>query len=155
MGIESGEDQRSSQDRRAWATSPWYAFCWKGRRARNRRASEHRQQYFVDRFSWLQLVWILSLLGFTVVDGMLTLQLLNDGYQEVNPLMDYLLGKGMLPFLLGKYTLTAAGLPLLLIFKNYYLFGTGFRVGYLIPVFVILYAILLGYQLFLLRLFFA
>ena len=39
------------------------------------------------------------------------------------------------------------GLPLLLIFKNYYLFGTRFRVGYLIPLIVVMYLVLIGYQL--------
>ena len=95
---------------------------------------------------------ILTLLIFTIADGVMTLHLVNGDCQEINPVMDYLLSKGMAPFLLGKYVLTVAGLPLLLICKNYSLFGTGLRVGYLIPMFVVLYAILLGYQLYLLQL---
>ena len=43
------------------------------------------------------------------------------------------------------------GLPVLLVFKNYSLFGTRFRVGYLIPMFLGLYALLLVYQLSLLQ----
>ena len=49
-------------------------------------------------------------------------------------------------FLIGKYVLTAVGLPLLLIFKNHCLFGTRFRVGYLILVIVALYLVLIAYQ---------
>ena len=58
--------------------------------------------------------------------------------------MNRLLEHGVLPFLLGKYLLTVIGLPVLLIFKNYYLFGTRVRVGYLIPLLVVLYASYLG-----------
>ena len=46
--------------------------------------------------------------------------------------MAHLLGRGHHAFLAGKYILTAAGLPFLVVFKNYRLFGTRFRVGYLV-----------------------
>ena len=62
-----------------------------------------------------------------------------------------LLEDGIQPFLVIKYALTAGGLPLLLIFQNHYLFGTRVRVGYLIPVTVALYAVLIGYQLMLIH----
>jgi len=87
------------------------------------------------------------LLVLTVVDGVNTLLLLGAGCEEVNPAMGYLLHRGPLYFLLGKYALTTAGLPFLLIFRNFPLFRTRFRVGYLIPMFVGLYLILLGYQI--------
>ena len=77
----------------------------------------------------------------------MTLLLLGTGCEEINPAMGYLLRRGPLHFLLGKYALTTAGLPFLLIFRNFHLFRTRFRVGYLIPVFVGLYLILLGYQI--------
>lgn len=143
------EDDRRPRDRRSRPTSPWDAFRVRGRRMRNRRARDHRRPYFVDRFDWPLFVGILTLLFFTLADGVMTLHLLDGDCQEVNPLMGYLLAKGMVPFLLGKYALTVAGLPLLLVFKNYYLFGTGIRVGHLIPIFIFLYALLLGYQAYL------
>ncbi len=90
---------------------------------------------------------IVSLLTATILDGVITLHLIDIGCVEINPLMSRLLRIGMVPFLLGKYVLTATGLPLLLVFKNHYLFGTRFRVGYLLPIFVALYMILLAYQL--------
>lgn len=92
-------------------------------------------------------VMILLLLLACIADAVLTIQLLEAGAHEINPLMDGLLIHGHQPFLLCKYALTVAGLPFLLIYKNHYLFGTRFRVGYLIPLFVLLYAILIGYQL--------
>ena len=84
-----------------------------------------------------------------LVDAVLTLMLLHCGSEEFNPLMGCLLEHGIRPFLIGKYVLTAVGLPLLLIYKNHYLFGTRFRVGYLIPIIVTLYLVLIAYQTFL------
>ncbi len=117
----------------------------------NRRAGEHRRRYFVDRFSPAMFTFVLMLLMASIVDAILTIQLIEAGATEINPLMDRLLDHGILAFVLGKYALTVAGLPLLLILKNFYLFGTRFRVGYLIPAIVVLYAILIGYQLLLMH----
>jgi hypothetical protein len=140
-------EQRNVPDRRQTPTSPWRLFSQPGRRERNRRAGEHQQSYFVDRFSPVMFVGVLALVAASLVDAVLTMQLLFAGGKEVNPLMDNLLSYGVGPFVLGKYVLTVAGLPLLLIFKNHYLFGTRLRVGYLIPMTVALYMVLIAYQL--------
>jgi hypothetical protein len=143
----TNDETRSQPDRRRQPTSPWGAFPPAGRRMRNRRADERCRPYFVDRFSTAVLAFILMLLIASLLDAILTIRLIDAGGGEVNPLMNHLLRHGVLPFLLGKYLLTVVGLPVLLIFKNYYLFGTRVRVGYMIPVFVALYAVLLAYQL--------
>ena len=143
---ESNIDQRIQSDRRETPTSPWGAFPPAGQRMANRRAGEHRRPYFVDRFSSAMFIVIVMLIIGSLIDAILTIQLIEAGAEEINPLMDRLLNNGILPFLLCKYVLTVAGLPLLLIFKNHYLFGTSFRVGYLIPMVVVMYLILIGYQ---------
>jgi hypothetical protein len=140
-------EETSRGDRREQPTSPWAVFLPGGRRLRHRRAVEHRQAYFVDRFSCWTFVLVLLLLSATIADGVLTLHLLDSGGEEINPLMDRVIQEGATAFLLCKYALTAAGLPILLVFQNHYLFRTRFRVGYLLPAFVGLYAILLTYQL--------
>lgn len=148
---ESNVDQRTQPDRRREPTGPWGALPPAGQRMACRRAGEHRRPYFVDRFSPAMFVFVLMVLAASIVDAVLTMQLIEAGAAEINPLMDRLLDHGILPFLLGKYVLTVAGLPLLLIFKNYYLFGTRFRVGYLIPAIVMMYAVLIGYQILLMH----
>jgi hypothetical protein len=115
-----------------------------------RRAPEHRRSYLVDRFSASMWIAMLLILVLSMVDAFITLYLLDFDCHEVNPLMRHLLNNGVLAFVLGKYALTAAGLPLLLLFKNYFLFGTRFRVGYLIPAIVVMYVVLLIYQVHLL-----
>ncbi len=139
-------EDRHLPDRREQPTGAWAAVIPGGRRLRARRASEHFQQYFVDQFPFHTFLLIVLLLALSTADAAITLVLLDDGCEEINPLMCLLLDKGTSEFVLGKYILTAFGMPLLLVFKNYYLFGTHFRVGYLIPLFVFMYLVLMGYQ---------
>jgi hypothetical protein len=146
-----GVDKRTQPDRRQTPTSPWACLAPAGRRTRQRRGEEHRRPYFVDRFPAVLLAFVLMLLVASIVDALLTIRLIEAGGTEINPLMDRLLDFGVFPFLMGKYALTAVGLPLLVVFKNYYLFGTRFRVGYLFPVLLAMYALLIGYQLVLMQ----
>jgi len=143
----NGQERRSQADRRAKPTSPWGAFPPAGRRMYCRRKEEHRRPYFVDRFSPGLLAVILMLIAASLLDAVFTMQLLAAGGAEINPLMCRLLTCGELAFLSGKYLLTVVGLPLLLVFKNFYLFGTSIRVVYLIPAVVVLYVLLISYQL--------
>jgi hypothetical protein len=140
-------NRRAESDRRQQPTSPWAAFPPAGRRLKMRRAAEHRRPYFTDRFSLGMFIGILALIVASLVDAALTVYILHRGGSEVNPLMSTLLDHGISAFVIGKYALTVAGLPFLLIFRNHYLFGTRLRIGYLIPVCVVLYAILIGYQI--------
>jgi hypothetical protein len=140
-------DRRDTSDRRQTPTSVWAAFPPAGRRMRMRRANEHREPYFTDRFSPTMLVCVLTLVFASLADAGLTIYVLYGGGAEVNPLMKYLLGHGIGSFVVGKYVLTVIGLPILLIFQNHYLFNTRVRVRHLIPAAVALYAVLIGYQL--------
>lgn len=99
----------------------------------------------MDRFSATTFCGILLLLVFTIADGLLTLELLEAGCDEVNPVMRYLLSHSPAHFLLGKYLLAAAGLPVLV------LFGRRHKICYCLPTFVALYAGLVAYQVWLLQ----
>jgi len=146
MDSDSIDGQRIQKDRRTRPTSPIDSLRLQGRRARPRRAAERQDAYFVDRFDPMTLALIVCLLALTILDGILTIELIDTNSEEVNPFMAHLLVRGHHSFLLGKYVLTAAGLPLIVVYKNYRMFGTRFRVGFLIPVFVALYLVLVTYQ---------
>jgi hypothetical protein len=118
---------------------------------RPRRSDERRGKFFTDRFSALTLAMVVTLLSLTVVDGMLTLELLDLNSEEANPFMEHLLKRGALDFVLGKYVLTAFGLPFIVVYKNYPMFKTRFRIGFLLPVFISLYVVLISYQCMLLH----
>jgi Domain of unknown function (DUF5658) len=146
MTHDEASSERDRADRRRRPTSPRDALRGSGRRKAPRRSQDRSGSYFVDRFDAATLAMIVGLLALTIADGVLTIELLDVNSEEVNPFMAHLLGRGHQTFLAGKYILTAAGLPFLVVFKNYRLFGTRFRVGYLFPAFIGLYVVLLSYQ---------
>jgi Domain of unknown function (DUF5658) len=146
MNDDSTESQRGQADRRNRPTSPLDAFRPRGRRVRPRRSVERLGAFFTDRFDAVTLAMIVTLLSLTIVDGVLTLELLDFNSEEANPFMEYLLKRGPLAFMLGKYVLTAMGLPFLVVYMNHPLFKTRFRVGFLLPVFISLYIALISYQ---------
>jgi hypothetical protein len=146
MICDPSGDRRDRSDRRTRPTLPLDALRLWGRRTWPRRDEERQGAFFVDRFDAMTLAMIVSLLALTIVDGVLTIELLDMNSEEVNPFMAHLLTRGNSAFLLGKYILTATGLPFIVVFKQYPMFGTRFRVGFLIPVFVSLYLALAVYQ---------
>ena len=94
----------------------------------------------------------IAVLMLCIVDGVLTIELLDVNSEEANPVMRFLLDRGHLPFLVGKYAITAVGLPFLAVYKNWPFFGTRFRAGFLLPVFLGRYLGLVTYQVHLLGL---
>ena len=122
------------------------AFRFSGRRQRVRRGAEREGPFFTDRFDALILGIIVAVLVLCIVDGVLTIELLDVNSEEANPVMRFLLERGHLPFLVGKYAMTAAGLSFLVVYKNWPFLGTRFRAGFLLPVFLGLYIALVAYQ---------
>lgn len=114
-----------------------------------RREADHARPYLVDRVPGSFLVAAILLLMLTLVDGVVTIFLLDHGYEEANPIMAYLLTRGHASFLIGKYLLTAVFLPVALVMNQYRLFGSRVRVGHLLPVAMMLYFALIVYQGFL------
>ncbi|CAN5815782.1 hypothetical protein BH23PLA1_BH23PLA1_00900 [soil metagenome] len=150
----NNEDLRKQRpDRRRWPSGPLDALFTPGRRRRDRRSAPGASSgsRFFDRHGLATGIGVVLLLVLTIVDGTITMVLLGMHCEEANPLMARLIDHGLLPFILGKYAMTAAGLPVILIFKRHRMFGTSFRVGYLLPIFIGMYLTLLGYQIQLLR----
>jgi len=139
-------DRRVLPDRRESPTPIWAPLRIGGMRTNARRAADRGRAFYVDRFSALMLAMIVTLLLACIADAAITICLVNAGHGELNPLMDVLLQRGVLTFFVGKYLLTAVGLVALLVFKNHFLFGTRFRVGYAIPVLLGVYTVLIAYQ---------
>ncbi len=150
LEVSSQPGQRGSGDRRRVPTGPMDAFRVSGRRQRVRRGAEREGPFFTDRYDALTLAFIVGVLVLCIVDGVLTIELLGVNSEEANPVMRFLLDRGHLPFLVGKYAMTAAGLPFLVVYKNWPFFGTRFRAGFLLPVFLGLYLGLVAYQVHLL-----
>ena len=140
---------RDVADRRQRPTRWWDIFHTAGRRTGFRRSSDLEAERYpiVDRHDATTGVLVVLVLLFTLADGVLTLLLLDHSCEEANPFMAYLVERGPLWFLGGKYVLTAVGLATFLVLRYYRLFGTRLRLGHCIPILAVLYVALLAYQL--------
>jgi hypothetical protein len=141
MDPRDSQPNRGRSDRRRRPTRAWDFLFTPARRKTIRRTNDPSSYpyHFVDQPGQSTIIWTLSLLMLTLIDGVLTLLIIADSQGEANPVMAYLIRRGVLWFILGKYAMTVAALPVLLIFKNYRMFGTSVRVGHTIPVLVSLY----------------
>ncbi len=116
----------------------WYLFF--GSRKEVRRLDDHRKNFFLDLFSLKVFSIIIAVLLLSVIDATLTLYLIRNGATEVNPIMEYFLKYGPLPFLAAKYLLTTASMILLLMHKDAHLFGTKIRAKFLYIIVFIVFA---------------
>ncbi|MFO0956831.1 MAG: DUF5658 family protein [Isosphaeraceae bacterium] len=139
-------------DRRRRTTGLWDFLWTPARRSAHRRAQDQAlgEIRFVDRHPRPIAAMAIALLVLTLVDGVLTLLLVRSHCAEANPVMAYMLEQGELAFLMSKYILTAGGVGFLICARTYPLFGTRFQVANLLPILVVLYMVLLGYQCYLL-----
>lgn len=90
---------------------------------------------------------VIFVLLLSLVDGTLTLTLVEMGAREMNPVMHFYLEAGSVLFISVKYLVTAFSLILLVIFSTRPIFGSrlrGFHLIYSIP---FVYALLIGHQL--------
>ena len=146
MTPEPPEHRGDRPDRRRRDLPVWHPRRLHGRRRRARRLAEHDGPYLVDRCPRLTSVLAALILVLTLTDGALTVELLDRGCEEANPFMRLLLDHSPAAFLVGKYALTAAFLPLAVVMNQYPLLGTRFRVGHLVPAVAALYLVLVAYQ---------
>ncbi len=122
-----------------------------GRRRKPRRVEDRAVHYYVDRYGPASLALFLLSLLFSVADAFITLELIEAGGRELNPVMLFFLQWGIAPFLTVKFGLTISGLLFLLLHKEYHLFGWRIR-GKHVMVFALgLYAVLILYESTLLR----
>lgn len=143
----SHPDRRVQEDRRAKTTSPLSLSSFFGSRKDIRRKADRDNHYYIDRYSLRSVLTVLSALILSVADAIFTLHLVSMGATEINPVMDFFLQFGPLPFLLVKYFLTGTSLIWILVHKNYYLFAGRLRTKYILIAIPILYSILIMYEL--------
>ena len=109
---------RRGSDRRLNPTSPVSLSSLFGSRRHIRREEDRARHFYVDRYDSASVLAFLCTLLLSVADAFLTLMLVHAGATELNPVMDFYLSAGPLPFLMAKYLLTSSCLFLLLIHKN-------------------------------------
>ncbi len=148
---DSAVDRRRRSDRRAWSMQAFFYQFLYGRRRGERRRQAGDPAHYIDVHRPKVLFTTLSILLLCVVDVYFTLTLLEHGGVELNPVMNYLLGRSVWWFFLGKYIVTVCCLLILVTHNHFVLFKrmTGLDV---LQIVLLAYLLLIAYELLLLSL---
>ena len=141
------EQKRELKDRRKSPTRPLSRYSFIGRRKRNRRQAE-KKNYYVDRYGPGILFIFIAVVFLCGSDALLTLKLLQYGGFELNPFMAVLIRKDAVLFFIVKLAITTGSMLVLLLHKNFIVFG-GFKLRTIIYSVFLLYFGLIVYELFL------
>jgi len=101
---------------------------------------------YVDRYEPHLFVAVLFILSCSILDAMLTLQLISKGAIELNLFMAVLIEKDLQQFVSIKMALTCLSIVFLVVHKNFRLYND-FLVRHFIYTITAFYAGLIGYQL--------
>jgi Domain of unknown function (DUF5658) len=113
-------EKRSGSDRRRKELSSFSKYWLTGKRASIRRKEDRQKRWQLDQYSPKMFAIILSIVGLSVLDAMFTLELIDQGAAEVNPIMAYYLNWGPVVFFCIKYLLTFASVLVILLGQRIY-----------------------------------
>lgn len=143
-------ERRSGFDRRRKEMGIFSKYWLKGRRWEARRDEDTRRLHWIDKHSAKTLAAILLIIMFSVMDAIFTLHLVQNGATELNPIMAYYLDCSPLTFFWVKYLLTCGAILIVLLSKNLCLFNTKFQVKFLLIPFLVSFALVVQWELYLL-----
>jgi hypothetical protein len=120
--LQAGEDpgfKRVLPDRRRRPTPMISRHTFRGRRRVIRREEDKKRNIYVDRYGWPLVLLLIAILVLGTADALLTLYHVNvNDAVEMNPFMDFFLGKSQHAFFHVKFVLTALCLVVLCFHKN-------------------------------------
>lgn len=141
---EAVVDQRAEEERRTFSWRTVFFGFMRSRRLSPRREDE-AEVIFLDRHHpWLFFLAVGTML-MSSLDAFMTLQLLDRGMVEINPVMAAVLGQGTATFAISKMTMTGTGI-LALVFLAKARFLNRFRTGLFLTLFFSIYACLVCYE---------
>ncbi len=149
---ESLPESRDRETRRqlSWRTV-FFGFL-RSRRRSTRRGDEGEPLYTDWHHPWLFFLATGTML-LSCMDAFFTLQLLDRGAIEVNPIMALVIGRSTLTFAATKLLLTGLGILMLVFLSRWRIFNL-MRTGLVLTVFFSFYACLVCYEfIYLLRIF--
>lgn len=149
-GIGSLDDNRDRDDRREFSWRTVFFGFTRSRRHDTRRDSEEEPLYTDWHHPWLFFLATGTML-LSCMDAFFTLQLIDRGAVEMNPVMAALIGRGTLAFAATKMLLTGVGILVLVFLSRSRMFNL-MRTGMILTIFFTIYACLVCYEfVFLLR----
>lgn len=142
-------ERRSGVERRHHTVAAYWRGALNPRRRSGRRLSDHIYP-IVDWHSPRVLALVMLILGLSSLDGVLTLMLMSQGANEVNPLMALFVPHNLGWFAAIKLGLTSLGAAVLVACARMKLFRL-FPGELLLYLVVACYVVLVGYELYLLN----
>lgn len=136
-------EDKTLPERRQSPTKPISRYMLKGRRMRSWR--EDDVNYYVDRYGPKLFAVISAILLMGVLDAYLTIRILHLGGSELNALMRWMLDHNPELAIVLKYLVLAASVVILVIHKNFVVFGR-LRIRSVLLAIFILYAVLIAYE---------
>ncbi len=143
-GIEETIIDRTDLDRRGLSWRTLIFGYLRSRRRTTRRASEGMPIFTDYHHPWLFFL-ATGIMMLSCIDAFLTLQLLDRGAIEINPVMAAVIGQSTMMFAVTKMLLTSIGI-LALVFLARAKFMRRFRTGLILTFFFSSYAILVCYE---------
>ena len=143
-GIEETIINRTDSDRRDLSWRTLIFGYLRSRRRTTRRVSEDMPIFTDYHHPWLFFL-ATGIMMLSCFDAFLTLQLLDRGAIEINPVMAAVINQGTLTFAVTKMLLTSIGI-LALVFLARATFMRRFRTGLILTFFFSSYAILVCYE---------
>lgn len=137
--------QRAKPDRRDFSWRTVFFGFTRSRRHAHRRVADDDVVFLDWHHPWLFFLSVGTML-LSCADAFLTLQLINLGMIEVNPIMNAVMAHSTLLFTSTKLSMTALGI-LVLVFLAKAQFLNRFRTGAFLTVFFSFYACLVCYEL--------
>jgi len=142
--VEAIDKQRAATDRRAFTWRTVFFGFMRSRRRHLRREIDAEVIFLDWHHPWLFFLAVGTML-LSCLDAFMTLQLLERGMVEANPVMAAILGRGTTAFAVSKMLMTGISI-LILVFLAKSRFLNRFRTGLLLTVFFTIYACLACYE---------
>ena len=146
---EANPYQRSGEDRRQRRIPKLKYLLFGGKRENARRAADKSKIHFFDRYNTRLFAAIIIILFLSILDALLTLYLIDNGSNELNPVMAYFLKFGPMTFVIAKYMLTSAGVVILLICKNVFLTKANIYTHSIFSYVIVVFSMVVVWQIYL------
>lgn len=137
-------DKRILADRRVFGWRTIFYGYMRSRRHRLRREADAEVLFLDWHHPWLFFLAV-GIMIFSCLDAFMTLQLLERGMYEANPLMAAVLGQGTTAFAVSKMLMTGTSI-LILVFLAKARFLNRLRTGLILTIFFSFYACLICYE---------
>lgn len=141
-------EKRQLSDRRKRPTPLLSRYSIKGRRKKARRSAEGND-YYIDQYELSYLILTLSILILCFLDAYFTVNILQLGGVELNPLMSIIIYENPVLSFAVKYLITACSVIFILIHKNFKIFGKVKSCSIIYLVFSV-YSLLILFEIYLL-----